>query len=225
MDGRLITEMRTAAVSALSVALLAREEAAVLAIVGSGVQARSHLEALERVWTFTEARVWSPTPAHRSAFVAEMSAVVETPLVAASSTEEAVRGADVIVLATSSPGPVLEADWVKTGAHVVSVGACRPNQREMDPVLVARARVYVDSRDAALVEAGDIVRSIDEGRFPASHIVGELGELLARRVEGRRSEDDITMFKSLGLAVEDVAAATLVFRRAVTQDIGTELDM
>jgi len=136
-----------------------------------------------------------------------------------------VRDADVIVLATSSPEPVLEADWVKQGAHVVSVGACRPHQREMDPVLGARARLYVDSRDAALVESGDVVSSIAEGRFTASHIVGELGELLGKHVEGRRSDDEITIFKSLGLAVEDVAAATLVFRRAVTNDLGTEIDM
>ena len=225
MDGRLITEMRTAAVSALSVALLAREETAVLAVLGSGVQARSHLEALERVWTFTEARVWSPTPAHRAAFVGEMSAIVETPLREAQSAEDAVDGADVIVLATSSVEPVLESAWVKDGAHVVSVGACRPSQREMDPVLVARSRLYVDSRDAALVEAGDIVRSIADGHFTPSHIIGELGALIMNHVEGRRSESDVTMFKSLGLAVEDVAAATLVFRLAVTHDVGLELDM
>jgi ornithine cyclodeaminase len=194
-------------------------------VLGSGVQARSHLEALERVWTFTEARVWSPTPARRAAFVTEMSSLVETPLREATSAEDAIEGADVVVLATSSVEPVLESAWVKDGAHVVSVGACRPNQREMDPVLVARSRLYVDSRDAALVEAGDIVRSIAEGRFTASHIVGELGELLVKQVEGRRSENEVTIFKSLGLAVEDVAAATLVFRLAVTHEVGTELDM
>src|SRR4051812_42330903 len=225
MDGRLITEMRTAAVSALSVALLAREEAAVLAILGSGVQARSHLEALERVWTFTEARVWSPTPAHREAFAAEMAEVAETPLTVAASAEDAVRDADVIVLATSSVHPVLENAWVKEGAHVVAVGACRPDQREIDPALLVRARLFVDSRDAALVESGDVVLSISEGRFTEAHIVGELGELLGKRIEGRTSAAEITIFKSLGLAVEDVAAATLAFRRAVAQDIGVEHEL
>jgi alanine dehydrogenase len=225
LDGRFITEVRTAAVSALSAALLAREAAAVLAIVGSGVQARSHLEALERVWTFSEVHVWSPTPEHLAAFVETMERIADAPIVPCGSAKEAVRGADVIVLATASPDPVIEDGWVADGAHVISVGACRPDQREMDPALVARSRVYVDSRAAALVESGDIVMGIAEGRFPASHIVGEIGELIAGRIEGRRSAHEVTLFKSLGLAVEDVAMAELAYQRAVQQDRGTEIEL
>ena len=222
MDGRLITELRTAAVSALSTALLAREETAVLAIVGSGVQARSHLEALERVWTFSEVRVWSPTPEHLSDFLEVMEPRATAPLLATSSAQEAVRGADVVVLATSSTEPVVESAWIGDGAHVISVGACRPDQREMDPALVARSRLYVDSREAAVIESGDVVLGIAEHRFTASHIVGEIGDLIAGRVEGRRSPGEVTVFKSLGLAVEDVATAELVYERAVQHDVGAE---
>ena len=132
--------------------------------------------------------------------------------------------ADVIVLVTSSPTPVLESGWVKPGAHVISVGACRPTQREMDPALVARARLFVDSRAAALVESGDVVMGIQEGRFGADHIVAELGELIADDSRaGRRNDTDVTIFKSLGLAVEDVTAAELAYRRAVERGIGQEL--
>jgi ornithine cyclodeaminase len=137
---------------------------------------------------------------------------------------EAVVGADIIVLVTSSPTPVLEDGWVKPGAHVISVGACRPNQREMDPALVARARLFVDSRAAALVESGDVVLGMHERRFGADHIVAELGELVAG-TPGRRSDTEVTIFKSLGLAVEDVTAADLAYRRAVERGIGQELTL
>ena len=123
-------------------------------------------------------------------------------------------GADIIVLVTSSPAPVIESGWVKPGAHVISVGACRPTQREMDPALVARARLFVDSRAAALTESGDVVMGIQEGRFTADHIVAEIGELVNGAV-GRRSDTEVTIFKSLGMAVEDVTAADLAYRRAV----------
>jgi alanine dehydrogenase len=137
---------------------------------------------------------------------------------------EAVVGADIIVLATSSPTPVVENGWVKPGAHVISVGACRPTQREMDPALVARARLFVDSRAAALVESGDVVIGIQEARFGPDHIVAELGELLAAGAKAvRQSDTEITIFKSLGLAVEDVTAADLAYRRAVERGVGQEL--
>lgn len=225
MDGRYITEARTAAVSAVSVRHLSRPEASTLAILGSGVQARSHLEALGHVRKLREVRVWSPTPAHRDSFVREMTAHATAPLRAVPTAEEAVRGADLIVLATSAVRPVLEDGWARSGAHVVSVGACRPDQREMDPALVARSRLFVDSRAAALVESGDVVMGISEGHFDAGHIAGELGEVVQRRVEGRRSPDEITIFKSLGMAVEDVAAAVLACRRAIQDRIGRELSL
>jgi alanine dehydrogenase len=210
LDGRYITEARTAAVSAVSAKKLAREDARTLAILGSGVQARSHFEALKHVRHFTEVRAWSPTAANLKAFAGETGA---TP---ASSAEAAVRGADVIALTTSSPTPVLEDAWVKPGAHVISVGASRPTQRELDPALVARGRLFVDSRASALKESGDIVMGIAEGRFTAEHVIGEIGE----PATARASLDEITIFKSLGLAVEDVAAAHLALKRARQQSKG-----
>jgi alanine dehydrogenase len=232
LDGRYITEARTAAVSAVSSRRLARKTAASLAIIGSGVQAKSHLEALSRVHTLRQVAVWSPNKSHRDQFVEEANSAtgsdggqtgVRPQIRAVEHAGEAVVGADVIVLVTASPTPVLESGWVKPGAHVISVGACRPNQREMDPALVARARLFVDSRTAALVESGDVVMGIQEGRFAADHIVGEIGEIPA--AGGRQTDTEITIFKSLGLAVEDVTAADLAWRRAVERGIGQELTL
>jgi len=208
LDGRLITEMRTAAVSAISVRYLARWDSKVLAILGNGVQARSHREVFPLVHRFDEIRGWSPTT--RSGHAA--------------SAQEAVEGADVIVLATSSTVPVIEDAWVKPGAHVISIGACVPTQREIDPALVARSHLVVDSRAAALKESGDVVQGIREGRFTEEHVKAELGELiLHNRV--RTSEDDVTVFKSLGLAVEDIAAAHLVYLRARETGKGREIEI
>jgi alanine dehydrogenase len=204
MDGRYITEVRTAAVSAVSTRLLALADASVLAILGSGVQARSHLQALPLVRQFSEIRAWSPTPEH----------LRELPAAAAESAEEAVRGADVVVLATNSVTPVIESGWVGAGAHVIAIGACRPSQREMDPALIARARLVVDSKAAALQESGDVIQGIREGFFSAEHIAAELGEIVAGSAAGRESGDEITVFKSLGLAIEDLVAAGLAYRRA-----------
>ena len=225
MDGRYITEARTAAVSAVSAKAMARPDASRLAILGSGVQARSHLEALVEVRALADVRVWSPQPRSRERFVADMAGKVAPPIRACVSAEEAVRGADIVVLVTSSPTPVVDDAWVANGAHVISVGACRPDQREMAPALVARGRLVVDSRAAALVESGDVVQGIREGRFAEAHVIGELGEVLLGRVTGRRHADEVTIFKSLGMAVEDVAAADLVYRRAEDTGAGTALEL
>jgi alanine dehydrogenase len=220
MDGRYITEARTAAVSAVSVKQLARDDAGVLAIVGSGVQARSHLEALARVRPLTDIRVWSPSRERREQFVRDMRSHVGAPLRATSSVDDAVRGANLIALVTSSREPVLRSGQVADGTHICAVGACRPDQREMDTALVARGRLYVDSRAGALAEAGDIVLPIAEGALEPSTIAGELGEVLAGRATGRTSRTDLTIFKSLGMAVEDVAAARLAYERAAARGIG-----
>ena len=225
LDGRYITEARTAAVSAVSSRLLARKTSKSLAMIGTGVQARSHLDALSRVHQLRQVTVWSPNQERRDQFVAD-AAPAPYSLAAVDHAGEAVVGADIIVLVTSSPTPVLENGWVKPGAHVISVGACRPTQREMDPALVVRARLFVDSRAAALVESGDVVLGIQEGCFTAAHVVAELGELLAdAATPARRSDTEVTVFKSLGLAVEDVTAADLAYRRAVERNVGQELTL
>jgi ornithine cyclodeaminase len=225
MDGRYITEARTAAVSAVSARFLAKANASTLALIGSGVQARSHLEALTHVRQLKGVRVWSPRPQSRQQFIDDMSPRVPIPIRDCASPEAAVEGADLIVIATASKTPVVESEWVADGAHVMCVGACRPDQREMAPALVKRARVYVDSRAGALVEAGDVVMNIADGLFDASHLRGEIGELVLGRVAGRAADAEVTIFKSLGMAVEDVVAADLVFRRASETGAGTELSL
>jgi len=196
MDGRLITEMRTAAVSAVATERLAKSDASVLAIIGSGVQARSHLEALRLVRDFREVRVWSP---RRAKAFAEKHGVLAAP-----SAEEAVRGADVVVTATTSQTPVLSGEWLSAGVHINALGGLAP-WRELDDEVLRRARVYVDSREAAFKESGDVIA--------AGEIFAEIGEVVSGAKPGRRSEEEVTLFKSLGLAVEDVATAELVYRK------------
>lgn len=199
MEGEYITEMRTAAVSAVATDALAAPDARVLAILGSGAQARGHAEMLGRVRVFSEIRVWSRNPDHAAAFAAEIGA---TSLPA----EQAVRGADVVVTATGSATPVLEGAWLKPGAHVNAIGAYRPDRRELDDTAMANT-VIVDSRAAAAKESGDIILS-------GAKIYAELGEILAGTKSAPVSET--TVFKSLGMAVEDVVTADLVYARVVT---------
>ena len=195
MDGRLITEMRTAAVSAVATKCLARPEASVLGILGAGVQARSHLEALRLVRTFREIRVWSPRSA--PAFAKR----------AAASAAEAVRGADVIVVATTSQTPVLFGEWLSPGTHINAVGAPRPTWRELDDAVLRTARIYVESREAATRESGDVIA--------AGQVYAEIGEVVTGAKRGRESAGEITLFKSVGIAIEDVATAELVYRKAL----------
>lgn len=220
MDGRYITEARTAAVSAVSARLLAREDAGVLAILGSGVQARSHLRAFSHVRALRDVRVWSPSESHRRTFAEEMHREIAAHVSPVASAQQAVDGADLVVLATAAREPILRSEWIADGAHIAAVGACRPDHREMDTALVKRARVFVDSRTGALAEAGDLVMPMREGAIDAAHIAGELGQLASGAVAGRLSPGDVTLFKSLGMAVEDVAAAHLAFERATERGLG-----
>lgn len=201
MDGRLITEMRTAAVSAAATKLLASPDAKILAILGSGVQARSHAVALRLVRDFEEIRVWSPIREHAERFGKEIGA---KPM----SAEEAVRNADVIVTATNSKAAVLKGSWLKPGCHINAVGACRPDWRELDDEAMQNV-VFVDSREAAIKESGDVILS-------GAKIYAELGEALAGKVPSRASET--TIFKSLGMAVEDIGAALLVYRSVAAEN-------
>src|SRR5258706_7050570 len=203
LDGRYTPEARSAAVSAVSARHLAKKDARVLGILGSGVQARSHYEALRQVREFTEVRAWSPNSDRLRKFATETGAR------AMPNSEAVVRGADVVVAVTASPTPVIQSDWVSDGTHVIAVGSCLPTQRELDPALVQRSRLIVDSRAAALKEAGDVIMGIAEGRWTAAHIAAELGELPTRQ-----NDREVTVFKSLGLAVEDIFAAHLVLTHA-----------
>ena len=210
MDGRLITEMRTAAVSAAATKLLAQKNSKVLAILGSGVQARSHFEALRLVRQFEDVRVWSQTKSHAESFAKEIGARSSRLRIATASqasAEDAVRGADVIVTVTSSQTPVLNGAWLKPGAHVNAIGACRPDWRELDDDAMRNSIVLVDSREAAMKESGDVILS-------GAKIYAELGEAFSGKIEIDPSKT--TIFKSLGMAVEDIAAALLVYRAATS---------
>ncbi len=200
LDGGVITELRTAAVSAVAADRLARPGARVLGIVGSGVQAASHLEAFRRIRAFEDVRVWSP---RRAAGFAAAHAIR-----AVGSADEAIDGADVVVVATMAREPVVHGDAVAPGAVVAAVGAPRPDWRELDDALLRRARIVVDSREAAPVESGDVRRALELGRT----IDAEIGEVVEGMAAGRASADEVVLFKSLGMAVEDVAAAELALR-------------
>jgi ornithine cyclodeaminase/alanine dehydrogenase-like protein (mu-crystallin family) len=219
LNASAITAIRTAAVSAVATRLLAREDARELAILGAGVQARSHLDAMRAVRSFERVRIHSRTPEHARALADEAGAE------ATETAEEAIRGADVVVTATNAPEPVLRVDWLKPGAHVNAVGSSIPTTRELDTATMASCALFVDRRESTVNEAGDYLMPLREGALPGpEHIRAEIGELLVGAGEGRRSDDELTVFKSLGLAVEDLAAAEHVVRRAEAEGVGTRVD-
>jgi ornithine cyclodeaminase len=208
-----ITAVRTAAVSAVATRLLAREEVSTLSILGTGTQARSHLEAMRAVRSFDRVVVWSASG--RTLDGAE----------SVGSAEEAVREADVLCTVTALAEPVVRREWLKRGVHVNAVGSSIPTTRELDTATMAAASLFVDRRESTVNEAGDYLFPQREGAIGPDHIRAELGELLLGTAAGRTSADEITVFKSLGLAVEDLAAAELVLARAEAQDAGTVVSL
>jgi ornithine cyclodeaminase/alanine dehydrogenase-like protein (mu-crystallin family) len=218
-----ITAIRTAAVSGVATRALAREDAGDLALLGSGVQARSHLQAMAAVRSLRRVRVASRRPERARAFASEAGA--PCPIEAVATAEEAIRGADLVVTATSAAEPVVRREWIRPGAHLNVVGASLPDRREVDGATVAAARLFVDRRESAESEAGDYLLAVREGAIPASgHIRAELGEVLTGTAPGRTTRDEITLFKSLGLAVEDLWAADHVYRKAARKGIGAWVD-
>ena len=218
MNASAITAIRTAAVSAVATRLLARDDASELAIVGSGVQGRSHIEAMRAVRPWARIRVASRTNENAQALAEETGAE------AAESVEEAVRGADVVVTATNSSEPVLRHEWLKPGAHVNAVGSSVKTARELDTATMAAGSLFVDRRESTLNEAGDYLFAAEEGAIGPDHIKAEIGEILIGKHPGRTSPDELTVFKSLGLAVEDLAAAEYVVQRARERGVGTTVE-
>ena len=217
LNASAITEIRTAAVSAVATRVLARADSRELAILGAGVQARSHLEAMRAVREFEHVRIYSPTAEHARALAADGGAE------AVASAEDAVRQADVVVTATSSLEPVLAKEWLKPGAHVNAIGGRPPVMRELDTATIAESAFFVDRRESAVSEAGDYLAAIEEGAIDEDHIRAELGEVLIGAKPGRSSPDELTVFRSLGLAIEDLAAADHVVRRARAEGIGVDV--
>jgi len=219
-----ITAIRTAAVSAVATRLLAREDAQQLGIIGAGVQARTHLAALAAVRPVRRARVACRNIEHAEQLAREMQSKFSFPIEPVRTNEEAVREADVIVTATSSLEPVIDKDWISTGAHVNAIGTHSPNSREIDSATMAAARIFVDRRESALNESGDYLLAAKEGLVSPESIVGEVGELLIGTKTGRTSSTEITLFKSLGLAIEDVVSADYLYHKAKAQQAGTWID-
>jgi ornithine cyclodeaminase/alanine dehydrogenase-like protein (mu-crystallin family) len=224
IDASSITAIRTAAVSGLATRLLAREDAGDLAIVGSGVQASTHVEAMRAVRKLRRVRVASKSLEQARKFAKHHQRTLDVPVEAVATAKEAVHGADLICTATASPTPVVLGDWIAAGAHVNAVGACLPAARELDTAAVVKSRLYVDRRESALAEAGDFLIPKAEGAIGDDHIVGEIGEVVLGRLLARRSRDEVTLFKSLGIAVEDLAAAHLIHAKARAEGKGIAVD-
>ncbi len=225
LDAAELTAIRTAAVSGLATRLLAREDAGDLAILGSGEQAGSHLAAMLAVRDLRRVRVWSRTPAHAAAFAEEQGARHGIEIETSPTAEAAVAGADLVCTVTGSPEPILRGDWIAPGAHLNVVGASRIAAAEIDTAAVAKARFFVDFRESARHEAGELKRAIDAGAVTADHVLGEIGEVANGTVAGRRSANDITLFKSLGVAAEDLASAHFVLRRAEAEGVGQVVEL
>jgi ornithine cyclodeaminase len=217
-----ITAIRTAAVTALATRLLAREDARELAVLGAGVQAKAHLHALRLVRNFERVRLYAPTREHAE----EVAADTELPVEIAGSAEEAVRGADVVLAVTSSREPVLKRGWLADGAHVNAVGASMPSARELDTETVAAASLFPDNRESLENEAGEFIQATREGAIPGQdHVKAELGEVAAGMHPGRADNAELTLFRSLGLGIEDLAAAQTAVANARAQGLGTEVEL
>jgi ornithine cyclodeaminase len=224
MNASAITAIRMAAVSGMATRLLAREGAGDLAVVGAGVQARAHLAALACARPIRRARVASRSPERARAFAAEQAAGYSFPIEPVDTVEQAVRGADLIVTATTATEPVVRREWIARGAHINAVGSSIPTTREIDTATIADASMFVDRRESTLNESGDYLFAAREGAIGPDHIRAEIGEVAIGARPGRTAPDEITLFKSLGLAIEDLAAAHYVYQRARDSGAGTWVD-
>ena len=213
MDGRYITEIRTAAVSAIASRALARPGASTVAILGTGVQARAHIEAMRTLESVTSIRVWG-REFEKAAALAKRESEGAIPVNAVATIGDACRGADIVCTVTASAEPVIGVDDIAPGTHINAVGACTPRARELTAELVGRARIVCDSREGALAEAGDIILAMRDGSLPAQPEIAVLSDVLAGKTAGRTNAAEITLFESLGVAIEDLACAALVYERA-----------
>ena len=225
MDGSVVTAIRTAAASAVATDVLARKNAAVLAIIGTGEQAESHLDAIRAVRDIREVRVYGRTREKADKFIGHHAARCQARMKACATVDEAVAGADIICTVTSSPQPVLFGRQVEAGAHLNVVGSSFPDRAEIDTALVAKSRFYIDYRESTLAQAGEFLKAKAEGVVDDSHIVAEIGEVIAGDKPGRRDDREITLYKSLGISAQDLASAVYVWREAEKLSLGTVVDM
>lgn len=225
MDGSYITAIRTACASAMATKVLANPQTRVMAILGAGVQARAHIRAIARVRGLEKIKIHSPSGASAAAVKKELGPEVDAAIEVANSAEQAVRESDLVVTVTTAKEPILRREWLKAGAHINAVGSHRPDFREIDGATLARAKIVVDSREAIMAECGDILLAIEEGSITQDPIHGEIGEVLAGSKAGRTGTAEITLYKSVGIAIQDVATANLVYAKALQRGIGTSVEI
>jgi ornithine cyclodeaminase len=225
MDASQITAIRTAATSGVATRLLARDDASELAILGSGVQAKSHLAAMLAVRDIARVRVWSRNADHAHQFAQSQSQKYGIEIEVMDSVATAVHQADIICTTTAAPEPILQGDWLEPGVHINAVGSSVAFTRELDTGAVVKSRLYIDRRESTVNEAGDYLFPQKEGAIDECHIVGEIGEILLGTVAGRQNNEEITLFKSLGLAVEDIASAYHIYKKATVTGKGTWVEL
>jgi alanine dehydrogenase len=225
MDGGLITAMRTGGLGGLAAKYLSRKDSHVAGIFGAGVQARTQLRALVEVREIQRALVYDNVPARAKKFVEEMNSVLGFPVEVAETPSAAVRTADIITTVTPSGQPVFDGHDIQSGTHVNAFGNYKPAEREVDTETIIRSLVFVDLEEASLEEAGDLLLPIKEGKFRREEIRGSLGEVILGSKAGRTSDKDITLFKSVGLGIQDCAAASLAYRNAVKSGVGKNIDL
>jgi len=225
MDGNYITAIRTACVSAMATKALANPESRVLGVLGAGVQARAHIRALTQIRKISEIRVYDIFEASARHLQQSLQNEIGVKIDVVQSAREAVQGADLLVTVTTAQEPIVKADWLKPGMHINAVGSHRPDLREIDGATLAAAKIVVDSREAIMAECGDILLAIQEKAITADTIHAEIGAVLAGKKAGRTSSDEITLYKAVGIAIQDVATAHLVYRKALEQNVGTNIEV
>jgi alanine dehydrogenase len=225
MDGNYITAIRTACVSAMATKALANPESRVLGVLGAGVQARAHIRALTQIREISEIKVYDVFEASARQLHESLQKEIGVKITVAPSAREAVLNADLLVTVTTAKEPIVKADWLKPGMHINAVGSHRPDLREIDGATLAGAKIIVDSREAIMAECGDILLAIQEKAITANSVHAELGEVLAGKKPGRTSSDEITLYKAVGIAIQDVATAHLVYRKALERNVGTNIEV
>jgi alanine dehydrogenase len=225
MDGTYITTIRTACASALATRVLANSEARSLGVIGAGVQARAHIRALSRVRKLEQVKIYSPSGSSGQRIKQDLENPLNLHIDLVARAEEAVRDADLVVTASTATEPVIRAPWLKPGAHINAVGSHRADAREIDGATLSRCRIVVDSRQAIMAECGDVLLAIQEKSLDPGAVDAEIGEVLAGSKKGRTAATELTLYKSVGIAVQDVAAAELVYRKALERGIGTRVEI
>ncbi|HZD42333.1 MAG TPA: ornithine cyclodeaminase family protein, partial [Terriglobales bacterium] len=225
MDGTSVTTARTACASAMATRRLANPETPVLGVLGAGVQARAHIRALTRVRKISQVKIFDVVAGNAPRLKDEIEREIGIEIKPVKSAREAVENSDLVVTVTTAKEPILNAAWLKPGVHINAIGSHRPDLREIDAMTMARAKIFVDSREAVMAECGDILLAIRENAITADSIHAEIGEVLLNKKPGRTSPEEPTLYKAVGIAIQDVATAALVYHKALQQDVGTHIEI